>query len=123
MSALRASLPSKLKLRLFVRGDRSNGNKYAFEELKHLNEQPELQGELGKRTGRRKLSALRSAVQQGIAEPEPSKAALEERRAAARVLNRIALDDNNDLQPSRPLPRRDVREQKRKRRAPTAVSP
>ncbi len=122
MSALRASLPSKLKLRLFVRRDRSNGNKYAFEEIKHLIEQLELQGELVKRTSRRKLSALRSAVQEGIAEPVPTKAALVERRAAARVLNRIALDDNNDLQPSRPLPRRDVREQKRKHRSPTAVS-
>jgi hypothetical protein len=122
MSALRGSLPSKLKLRLFVRGDRSNGNKYAFEELKHLSEQPELQGELEKRTSRRKVSALRSAVQEGVAEPVPSKAALEEKRAGAPVLNRIALDDKSDLQPSRPLPGRDVREQKRNRRATTAVS-
>jgi hypothetical protein len=122
ISALRGSLPSTLKLRLFVRGGRSNGNKYAFEELKHLGEQPELQRELEKCASRRKLSALCSAIQEGVAEPVPSKAALEEKRACAQVLNRIALDDNNDLQPSRALPGRDLREQKRKRSAIMAVS-
>jgi len=121
MSALRGSLPSRLKLRLFVRGDRSNGNKYAFEELKHLSEQPELQGELEKRTSRRKISALRSAVQEGIAEPVPSTATLGEKRAEARVLNRIALHDKNDPLPSRPLPGQDAREQKRKRRPTTDI--
>lgn len=121
MSGLRGSLPSSLKLRLFVRGDRSNGNKYAFEELKHLSQQPELQRELEKRTSQRKLSALRSAVQEDIAEPVPSKAALEEKRAEARVLNRIALHPKKDLLPSRPLPGRDAREQKKKRRTTTAI--
>ncbi|HKF47589.1 MAG TPA: hypothetical protein VKB38_09555 [Terracidiphilus sp.] len=117
ISALRGSLPSRLKLRVFVKGDRSNGNKYAFVELGDLGEQGSIQEELEKRTNQRKVSSLRSAVQEGLAEPVPSNEELEGRKARAKELNRIALDDTNSLQPSRPLPGRNVREQRTRDRA------
>lgn len=121
IGALHGSLPSRLGLRLFVRGDRSNGNKYAFVELKQIGEKSSLQEELEKRTSRRKISSLQSALEEGVEQPVPTKEELEERKARAQALNRTALDDTNNLQPSRPLPGRDVREQKRRDRATTAA--
>jgi hypothetical protein len=107
MSALRGALPSRLKLRLFLRGDRKNKkrNNYAFVEVGHLDEQPELQRELEKRTTRRRVSALGNAVLEGVAQPVPSKEELERVRAEAKRLNRVAKDDKDDLLPARPLPK------------------
>lgn len=121
ISALRGSLPSSLKLRLFLRGDRSNGNRYAFVEVQHLGEQHELQRELVKRTSRRKESLLHSGLLEGMTEPVPSKDDLEAMKERARLLNRTAVDDTNNLQQSRPLPGSDVRERKRRLRASTAI--
>jgi hypothetical protein len=121
ISALRGSLPSRLKLRLFVKGDCSNGNKYAFVELADLVEQGSVQEELEKRTNRRRVSSLRSAVQEGLAEPVPSNEELEGKKARAQELNRIALDDTDDRQPSRPLPGRNVREQRARDRERVAT--
>jgi len=107
MSALRGAMPSRLKLRLFLRGDRKNKkrNKYAFVEVGHLGEQPELRRELEKRTNHRKASALENAVLEGVDEPVPSKEELGRLRTEAKRLNRMAKDDKDELLPARPLPK------------------
>lgn len=108
---LLAALPSRLKIRLFLRGDRLN--KYGYVEIKDLDDQSKVKQSLEARRSRRKTSTFESDVRKGLSSEFPSNSDIELLRASARKLNRIALDDKHGVLPARPLPPHDTRDQSR----------
>jgi hypothetical protein len=113
---LLGTLPHRLKVRLFLRGDRLN--KYAFVELKDLDDQSKVKHSLEARRHRRKSSSLESAVRNGFASPVPSNSELEHLQAEAKRLNRIAIDDKDGVLPARPLPKQSTRHHPRGKKGP-----
>lgn len=106
------TLPGRLDLRLFLRGDR--GNKYAFVELKDPNDQLQVQEVLEGRGNRRKKSQLASAVQKELAADAPSNADL--KRLREETKRPIAATDG--IRSVRPLPKQGIKGKSRRENGP-----
>jgi len=107
--SLLETLPPRLKLRLFLRGNR--GNKYAFVEINPLDDQSNLQQNLDVRVNRRKVNQFASAVEKGLTSPVPSNSDLRSLRRAAKRHNRLAIDDEDCVLPTRPIPKPSAKDQ------------
>jgi len=110
LDQLLGNQPSRLKLRLFLRG--KNDRKYDFDEVV-LSDPSAIDDMLARRNNKRLAEGLERAVRQGANLPIPTTRELEQIREDAARSNRETLDAPEGLLQARSFPGKDVREAQR----------